>query len=70
MTKTIKKAIVKKYDCFFAYIRIGNFDKDTLKTLNLYNDDNGFNNAAGLLADKNHFPGILLRTVLDFVPLR
>ena len=39
-------------------IRIENFDKDTLKTLNLYNDDNGFNNAAGLLADKNHFPGI------------
>ena len=39
-------------------IRIENFDKDTLKTLYLYNDDNGFNNAAGLLADKNHFPGI------------
>ena len=39
-------------------IRIKNFDKDTLKTLNLYNDDNGFNNAAGILADKNHFPGI------------
>ena len=33
-------------------------DKDTLKTLNLYDDVNGFNNAAGLLADKNHFPGI------------
>lgn len=39
-------------------VRIENFDKDTLKTLNLYNDDNGFNNAAGILADKNHFPGI------------
>ena len=39
-------------------IRIKNFDKDTLKTLNLYDDVNGFNNAAGLLADKNHFPGI------------
>ena len=39
-------------------VRIENFDKDTLKTLNLYNDGNGFNNAAGLLADKNHFPGI------------
>ena len=38
--------------------RIENFDKDTLKTLNLYDDVNGFNNAAGLLADKNHFPGI------------
>ena len=39
-------------------VRIENFDKDTLKTLNLYNDGNGFNNAAGLLADKNHFLGI------------
>ena len=39
-------------------IRIENFNKDTLKTLNLYNDDDGFNNAAGLLADKNHFSGI------------
>ena len=39
-------------------VRIENFDKDTLKTLNLYDDVNGFNNAAGLLADKNHFPGI------------
>lgn len=39
-------------------VRIENFDKDTLKTLNLYDDVNGFNNVAGLLADKNHFPGI------------
>lgn len=39
-------------------VRIENFDKDTLKTLNLYDDVNGLNNAAGLLADKNHFPGI------------
>ena len=39
-------------------VRIENFDKDTLKTLNLYDDVNGFNNAAGLLADKNYFPGI------------
>lgn len=39
-------------------IRIENFDKDTLKTLNLYDDVNGFNNAAGFLADKNHFPGM------------
>ena len=38
-------------------VRIENFDKDTLKTLNLYDDVNGFNNAAGLLADKNHFSG-------------
>lgn len=39
-------------------IQIENFNQDTLKTLNLYDDVNGFNNAAGLLADKNHFPGI------------
>lgn len=39
-------------------IQINNFNKDTLKTLNLYNDNNGYNNAAGLLADNNHFPGI------------
>lgn len=39
-------------------IQIETFSKDTLKTLNLYDDVNGFNNAAGLLADKNHFPGI------------
>lgn len=29
-----------------------------LKTLNLYSDDAGYNNAAELLADENHFPGI------------
>ena len=36
-------------------IQIETFNLDTLKTLNLYNNVNGFNNAAGLLADKNHF---------------
>ena len=39
-------------------IQIETFSQDTLKTLNLYNNVNGYNNAAGLLADKNHFPGI------------
>ena len=39
-------------------IQLETFDQDTLKTLNLYNNTNGYNNAAGLLADKNHFPGI------------
>ena len=34
------------------------FNQDTLKTLNLYDNVNGFNNVAGLLADKNHFSGI------------
>lgn len=39
-------------------IQIETFNQDTLKTLNLYDNVNGFNNAAGLLADENHFPGI------------
>ena len=39
-------------------IQIETFNQDTLKTLNLYDNVNGYNNAAGLLADRNHFPGI------------
>lgn len=39
-------------------IQIETFNRDTLKTLNLYDNVNGYNNAAGLLADHNHFPGI------------
>ena len=39
-------------------IQIESFNRDTLKTLSLYDNVNGYNNAAGLLADKNHFPGI------------
>ena len=39
-------------------IQLDTFNLDTLRTLNLYDNVNGFNNAAGLLADKNHFPGI------------
>ena len=39
-------------------IQIETFNQDTLKTLNLYNSTTGYNNAAGILADKNHFPGI------------
>ena len=42
-------------------IHIETFNLDTLKTLNLYDNVNGFNNAAGLLADKNHF------SVIDIV---
>ena len=38
-------------------IQLDTFNIDTLKTLNLY-DNNEYSNAAGLLADKNHFPGI------------
>ncbi len=33
-------------------------DKDILKTLSLYFDSSGYNNAAAILADVNHFPGI------------
>ena len=40
------------------YIQIETFNQDTLKTLNLYNSAIGYSNAAGILADKNHFPGI------------
>ena len=39
-------------------IYIETFNQDTLKTLNLYDNINGYNNGAGLLADKNHFSGI------------
>lgn len=39
-------------------IQIETFNKDTLKTLNLYDNSNGYSNAAGILADKNNFPGI------------
>ena len=39
-------------------IQIETFNQDTLKTLNLYDNVNGYNNAAGLLADRNHFQGI------------
>lgn len=39
-------------------IQIETFNQDTLKTLNLYDNANGYNNAAGILSDENHFPGI------------
>lgn len=39
-------------------IQIETFNQDTLRTLNLYDNDNGYNNAAEILADKNHFPGV------------
>lgn len=37
---------------------IKRFDNDLLKTLNLYSDDCGYNNAAAILSDNNSFPGI------------
>lgn len=43
---------------FSEKLEIENFGKDTLKTLELYSEKDGFNCAAALLADKNDFPGI------------
>ena len=37
---------------------IEKINKDILKTLELYSDQSGFNNAAALLADDNQFTGI------------
>ncbi len=39
-------------------IHLETFSRDTLRTLDLYNNDQGYNNAAGILADRNQFPGI------------
>lgn len=39
-------------------IGIEAFDLDVLKTLNLYSEKEGYNNAAALFADVNDFPGI------------
>lgn len=39
-------------------IGIKSLNKDILKTLNLYHDGEGYNHAAELLADHNHFPGM------------
>lgn len=49
--KVLQKELQKK-------LTIKNFSEDVLKTLNLYDDKNGYNNAAELLADKNNFSGI------------
>ena len=39
-------------------MHIETVNQDILKTLELYSDKNGYNNAGALLADKNKFPGI------------
>ena len=39
-------------------LAIENFSIDLLKTLNLYDDKEGYNNAAALVADRNSFSGI------------
>lgn len=43
---------------FSNILQIKNITHDTLKTLNLILDDDKFNNAAGIVADKNSFYGI------------
>ena len=43
---------------FIDTMGITKLNIDILKTLELYSDKNGFNNAAALLADKNSFKGI------------
>lgn len=51
----------KNKSLHFNQIRVMGIEqltKDILKTLELYSDQNGFNNAAALLADNNHFKGI------------
>lgn len=40
------------------YIKIESFNTDTLKTLNLYNEKSGYNNAANILSDNSTFPGV------------
>ncbi|MBQ7703777.1 MAG: putative DNA binding domain-containing protein [Firmicutes bacterium] len=37
---------------------LSSFNADILKTLNLYSDETGYNNAAAVLSDDNAFPGI------------
>jgi len=49
--KVLKKELEEK-------LLLKNFSKDVFKTLNLYDDKNGYNNAAELLADKNTFSGV------------
>ena len=49
--KVLKKELEEK-------LSLKNFSKDVLKTLSLYDDKIGYNNAAELFADKNSFSGI------------
>ena len=42
------------------YIQIEAFNQDTLRTLNLYDNNNGYNNAAAILADTNYFRELIL----------
>ena len=64
--KSFEELAASGQDFTFSYLekefadRIGvhKLDMDVLKTLELYTDNNGYNNAAALLADQNTFHGI------------
>lgn len=43
---------------FITKLELSSFNLDVLKSLNLFDAKNGFNNAAKLLSDSNDFPGI------------
>lgn len=45
-------------DALTKHLGLEVFNKDTLRTLNLLSNDNGYNNAAAILADENSFPGV------------
>lgn len=45
-------------DKLHEQLGVKRFDKDLLKTLNLYSDNQGYNNAAAILSDKSNFAGI------------
>ena len=49
--KTLERLVKKE-------IGVASFNKDVLKTLNLYSDSDGYKHVAELLADENTFPGI------------
>lgn len=57
-SKTQKLSFEKLAEQMQSILGIKNFDLDVLKTLNLYSDQDGYNNAAAIFADKNDFPGI------------
>ena len=66
LNKTFEEIKSKKQDLTFNTLKrnleekigLANFSIDTLKTLSLYNENEGYNNAASLLADNNCFYGI------------
>ena len=61
--RTLEKELIE-------VMHIENMNQDILKTLELYSDKNGFNNAGALLADQNKFPGIDCEFVLEKISMR